>query len=435
MVGLNKGLLAELKEYYFLPVLLGIVIGLAVALFIRIYDFFGTVFMLGVEWNKLFIMLWPIVALLSGYLVVRLVVKSGETGCGVDVMLERYHCAWGFVSLRETLGRTLASLVTIGFGGSAGLEGPSLLLGGGISSSITRRLGVSREEVKKLFLCGAAAGFSAVFKAPLTGILLALEIPYKRDIEVEVFIPASIASVTAYFVSATILGVEPLFKSPFPTATTPLILIHAAILGAVVSLSALAFIKSFDAMSIARKRLTGKYPMPALVACAGLLLGAIGFFYPEVLGLGYGFIHGITSPDPPQYSLAVLALIVVLKILATSITLGFGGSGGLFIPALYVGGAVGLIYAQLLNLMPSAVYVAMAMAAMVAATSKSLLTSVVLVAETVGPGLIVPSMISASISYFLTWGESFYKNQITTRELRGDIISVCLDYYRRATAG
>jgi CIC family chloride channel protein len=211
---LNHERFFEFAKHWLLPLILGFVIGLAIFLLVNIYRLLNSASLLVVNWNPLLLLASAIIALLGGYLTIRLLAESKECGCGTELVIERYHSRSGFVSLRDTISKTLASAITIGFGGSAGLEGPSLLLGGGISSFITRKLGLNQKDIKKLFLCGAAAGFSAIFKAPLTGILFALEIPYKRDVETEVFIPASIASITAYFTSAVTLGTETIFPNP-----------------------------------------------------------------------------------------------------------------------------------------------------------------------------------------------------------------------------
>jgi CIC family chloride channel protein len=412
---LNRERFFDLEKYWFLPLILGVLVGLAIFIFVHVYKLLNSVFLLIIGWNPLLIVVCPIIALLGGYFTAKFLTESKNFGCGTDLVVERYHHRGGFISLKDTLGRSLASAITIGFGGSAGLEGPSLLLGGGISSFITRKLKLSQNDVKTLFLCGAAAGFSAIFKAPLTGILFALEIPYKRDIETEVFVPASIASVTAYFVSALTLGAETLFPTPIlltPTLTT---LLHATFLGIIAALVALAFMETLNKTNSISKRLSGLFPICVMSLCVGLFLGVIGLFYPEVLGLGYEFIHKIATTGLGQWPLVTLISILILKILATSFTMSFGGSGGLFIPALYVGGTIGLIYAQLWNLTPALLYVIVAMAAMLAATSKSLLTSIALVAETVGPSFIILTVVSAAISYFITGSKSFYKSQLTRK--------------------
>ena len=113
--------------------------------------------------------------------------------------------------------------------------------------------------------------------------------------------------------------------------------------------------------------------------------------------------------------MTTLIVLLILKIVTTSITLNFGGSGGLFIPSLYIGGALGLIYAQVLNFEPHVLCVMLAMAAMLAAMSKSLLTSITLVAETVGPSFIIFTVFSAAVSYFLTGNRSFYKSQLLNK--------------------
>ena len=412
---LNREKFFELAKYWLSPLILGFAVGLAIFVLVYIYRLMNSASLLIINWDPLLILASTSIALFGGYVTIRLLTENKNCGCGTELVIERYHFKNGFVSLKDTVGRTLSSAITIGFGGSAGLEGPSLLLGGGLSSFITRKLKLNQKDVKTLFLCGAAAGFSAIFKAPLTGILLALEIPYKRDVETEVFIPASIASITAYFMSAMTLGTETIFPAPIFLMPTLSTLLHAIFLGVITTLVALAFMETLEQTNALSKRLAVKFPMFFMSIWIGLMLGVIGLFYPEALGLGYDFIHRITTTELGVLSLSTLIAILVLKIVATSLTMNFGGSGGLFIPSLYVGGTLGLIYAQIWNLEPTVLYVIVAMAAMLAATSKSLLTSITLVAETVGPSFIILTVVSAAISYFFTGSKSFYKSQLTRK--------------------
>jgi CIC family chloride channel protein len=255
-------------------------------------------------------------------------------------------------------------------------------------------------------------GLFGFFRAPLTGILFALEIPYKRDIETEVFIPASIASITAYFASAIALGrAGKIFGGTnCPNFSTPSLL-HAVVLGILAALIALGFTKVFEKTNSTVEKLAGRFSMLYIAISGGILLGIIGLLYPEALGLGYDFIHKTTTAGLGEFDLTMLIGLLIFKIVATSITLSFGGSGGLFVPTLYIGGTLGLIYAQALNLEPSG-YVMLAMAALLAATSKTLLASVTLVAETIGPSFIIPTVISAALSYFITGNISLYRNQL-----------------------
>ena len=406
----------ELAKNMAIPLVVGGLVGLAIVGLYKLYEALKWLSQALASLNPLLLIASTTLALLLGYLTIKILAETKSWGCGTELMIEAYHYRGGLLSWKDTLSKTLASAFTIGFGGSAGLEGPSLLLGGGLTSLLTQKLNLKPEDVKRLFLCGAAAGFSAIFKAPLTGILLALEIPYRRDLETGVFVPAALASVSAYFVSFALLGGEALFPTGLKLVIpSPLHLLHSTLLGILASILAVAFIASMEKGGLLFQRLSSKLPVLPLVFLGGILLGLIGLYYPQTLGLGYETIREMASGQ--LYEAAFLALlgILIFKLATTTLTIRFGGSGGLFIPSLYLGGLLGLLYAKAFNLQPASIYVMVAMAAMLAAANKTLMTSVAFVAETIGPSTVILTLVSASVSYFLSGNRSLYLNQLPTK--------------------
>jgi len=376
--------------------LIGIAVGLSTVGFVKLYLCLSSLFAAAYMRSRYLVLLLPILGLSLSYLLVIWLAEVKTTGCGTHELLELYHYGEGFIPERDVLVKPVASAITIGFGGSAGLEGPSLLLGGGVASSICRRLRVSPEEVKVYLLSGAAAGISAVFKAPLTGILYAIEIPYQRDLVREAFIPATFSSLIAYFISVNLLGTEAIFPL-LPYVSTPSLwtIVHAIFLGLAAAGCGVAFSTLYGCMKgLARGWGKGLFN-PVL---GGILLGALGLFLPQTLGLGYEtvgeLLHGGELP------LALIASLIIFKMLATSLTLTFGGSGGLFVPSIFVGSALGSLYVRAFLADPNETLVAAAIAALIASTSKTLFASIAFVAETSGPSSIIPSLISAAFAYF-----------------------------------
>ncbi|MGC8936994.1 MAG: chloride channel protein, partial [Candidatus Methanomethylicaceae archaeon] len=356
--------------------------------------------------------LFAVAGLLGAYLILRVLTGRAEGGCGTHKLLEAYHYSGGVLSERNTLGSTLASVTTIGLGGSAGLEGPSLLLGGGIASSIGRRLGLEPLNMRIYLLSGAAAGLSAIFKAPLTGILFALEIPYQRDLAKDAFIPATFSSLIAYFVSVGLLGPQHIFPYvPEPLVSSPTALLHGFLLGILAALTGRFFVFTY-------RWLGEKVPYPRIYGpiIGGAVIGAIGLFAPQVMGLGYGAIDAVLSGEfdiaVPVYILAIL----ILKIVATSVTLRMGGTGGVFIPSIFVGAFLGLLYSKILYGTTDVSLVMAAMAAVMAATNKTLLAGVAFVAETVGPSSLIVSLVSATTSYFASGRSTFFKEVQPVKE-------------------
>ncbi|MBS7638442.1 chloride channel protein [Candidatus Bathyarchaeota archaeon] len=382
--------------------LIGLAVGLSTVGFVRLYTYIWGNFTSTYEVRR-YIVLMPVLGLSVAYLLVKGLAEVKTTGCGTHELLELYHYGEGFIPERDTLVKPIASAITIGLGGSAGLEGPSLLLGGGVASAICRRLGVSHEDLRKYLLTGAAAGISAVFKAPLTGILYAIEIPYQRDLVREAFIPATFSSLVAYLISIGMLGSETIFPMvPYPTPPSYWTAFHALILGLITAGCGVVFTALFRFM----KRLASVGPVRILnPITGGLLLGLIGWFYPQTLGLGYDTIgellHGEDLP------LGLLVSLIVFKMIATSITLSSGGSGGLFVPSIFVGSALGAAYAGGVMGVQDKIIVTAAIAALISSTSKTLFASIAFVAETSGPSSIIPSLISATTAYFASGRSTF----------------------------
>lgn len=397
----------ELLEVAIISSILGVGIGLAISGFIELFKILSSIPRI-LEASPLPVyVLLPILGLSIAYAIVHRFSRDKRTGCGTHKILEAYHTKSGFINIEDTIPKVIASSITISFGGSAGLEGPSLLLGGGFASWIADKLNMKPYILRRLMLAGSAAGLSAVFKAPFTAILFALEVPYKRDIEKDLFIPALCSSIPAYIVASAILGGESIieFKQTMH-AVASWSLALPIIEGLISGLIALAFIEVFRGIGSIAKRFSRNHMVLPLLG--GMILSVIWLVTPEAVGVGYDVIGKILSGG--FSSIHYTLLLMIAKIVATSITLNFGGSGGLFIPSIVIGSLLGNIlyltipgdpyYLPLLSVS--------GMAALMAASNKTLLASIAFVAETCGPWSIIPATISASISYMVSGMRSLY---------------------------
>jgi len=402
----------ELIKTSIVSIGIGVVIGASIALMFEFYSLLDSIRTFMEESSRGLIVILTAVGLFLAYLLVQGFAATKSTGCGTSQVIEAYHYRRGLISTRDFISKTLASAVTIGFGGSAGLEGPSLLLGGGVGSAIAQKLRFTPGDVQTFMMAGAAAGLSAIFKAPLTGILFALEIPFRKHLAKEVFVPASLSSVTSYITFISIKGGESLFPvipGVSLSLTNALYATLEGVMVAIVGLAFVAFFRTFESRMAKTGRSRLLFPLSLI---GGVTVGCIGLFYPQVLGIGYDTISLSASGKLYGASMLMLIAILALKIVATTITLSFGGSGGLFIPSIFVGAVFGVIYTKLINAGPNEILVMAAMAAMIATTNKTLLTSIAFVAETCGPSSIIPTTIAACISYVISGNWSFYEAQL-----------------------
>ncbi|RLE50510.1 MAG: hypothetical protein DRJ31_00910 [Candidatus Methanomethylicota archaeon] len=398
-------------KFIALSILIGLVTGVAVVLFLLLHNsiWFFT-YRAIVEGAKPLIFIFPVTGIFVAFVLVRSLATTKTTGCGTHAVIESFHFYGGVIPFRDTSSKVVASALTIGFGGSAGLEGPSILLGGGLASAIAQRARLSPEELKALMLAGAAAGLSAIFKAPLTGILFALEIPYKRDLAKEAFIPAAIASVTSYLTLISLIGAETLFPIiPSLFVPSPIEIAHLIFIGLLASATSLFFIFTFRLMERFKVLIYNKFVLALL---GGSLVGIMGLLLPYVMGAGYETISSAVQGKLHVLPIYVLVAILIFKILATSVTLNFGGSGGLFIPSIFIGAVLGSTYVAAFNPGFDEIAIMASMAAVLAAANKTLLTSVAFVAETCGPASIIPALIASTVSFFTSGESSLYEPQL-----------------------
>ncbi|MGC8601432.1 MAG: chloride channel protein [Thermoprotei archaeon] len=399
-----------LHRWLIVPLIMGSIIGVAEAIFIMLYDFIWKTISPYLTFPYIFVILPT--GLLSSYLVMRFIGGS-LPGSSTHAVLRRFHFEDGAGKPREFLASPISSALTMGFGGSAGVEGPSLSIGGSIAYTLSRLLRIKRSDVRIVFLAGAGAALGAVLKAPLTGILFAIEVPYTQDIEHNVFLPAIPMGVVAYGVYVAIVGQAPIFTQiQGVTFPTPLEMGLSVIEGLFLGGIALAFIYVYKYTEKIRVR--GNRWDYAAVLLAGLLLAAMGCVMPMSLGVGYGVISSsmIFNAGLWRYGIAFILVLVVAKMLTTSITLNEGGSGGLFVPSVFLGAVASVGLMKVLDIPFSPILVAAGAAAMVAATNKTLLAAVAFVAETMSPYAIIPALLAGATAYILTSNKGLYENQL-----------------------
>ena len=363
--------------------------------------------------------------LLSGVLVFWLAPEA--EGHGTDAAVETYHQTGGDVRSRIPFIKGVASALTIGSGGVAGREGPTAQISVGLGSIVSRFLRLRGQERRILLLASMSAGLAAVFRAPLGMAIFGVEILYSGMVfESEALIYTVISAVTAYAFHGFFVGWSPIFAIPAGlTFHSPLALAGFGILGVLAGVVGAVLPWLFYGIRDRFHRIP--IPRHFKPAIGGLAVGLVGMFVPEILGTGYGWVELAIAG---KLSIAVMALILVLKAPAMGLTIGSGGSGGVFAPTVtmgaLLGGIVGLSLASFfprLGIVPAS-FVVVGMASVFAGAARTPISTLIMVAEmTGGYGLIVPAMLSNITSFIvqrsLTHGRRYptlYQAQVPTRE-------------------
>jgi CIC family chloride channel protein len=338
-----------------------------------------------------------------------------------EEIIHSYHEEGGAIRMRPFVPKILAAMLNVACGGSTALEGPSIYGGGAIGSWFFtqlqrfKQLRLTAPDRRIMLICGAAAGMSAVFRAPLTGIVFALEMPYRDDLAHEALLPSLIASVVSYATLGSFLGSDPVFNFASPSTYTRRDLLWCAVLGVFIGLLAMAFVITFRRF----RRFVIELPVPhwTKLTVGGLLTGLTGLaflhLYPGQLvplGPNYEAVGIILNR---AHSTPELLVFAAFKLLATTFTLGVGGVSAMFVPLFLTGGTLGVAFAQSVIHSPSyELYAAVGMASFLAAGYKTPLAAVVFVAEaTGGHAFIIPSLIGAAIAYAISGDASVSADQ------------------------
>jgi len=330
-------------------------------------------------------------------------VWRADDSATTDAYMRAYHLRDGRLTLREMWRKIVGSALTLGSGNAFGFEGPSILLGSTIGSTVDERFGRrgGRDDAKVLMVAGAAAGVAAVFKAPLTGVVFALEVPYRADLARRALLPSLVAAGASYVTFAALLGTEPLLSTggsaPFDFRDLGGGLALGLICGVLARFGAIAIDRAKH-LRLPRWQRVGL----AAVALGGLApLGWWWFGGPFHLGPSYETIEWAGAPERTAL---VLAGLFALRALATWLGVAAGGIGGLFIPLVTQGAIVGALVQQLVDAPNPRLFPTIGIAAFLGAGYRTPLAGVAFVAEATGqPGFLVPALLAAAASQ-LTMG-------------------------------
>ena len=342
---------------------------------------------------------------------------GGATPATSDEYIRNFHDRHRRLDERAVLGRIIASVATLGLGGAMGYEGPSIYIGAAIGSGIQRRVSrfFSRDDAKLLLVAGAAAGVAAIFKAPATGAVFALEVPFQDDVARRMLLPALIAAAVSYITFVSFNGTTPLLPvrgaPPFDLRDVG----GAALLGLMCGVGA----RGFAVLLTAAKGMAAKAnPVLRIVVAGAVLAGlfaASTAMSGEGLTLGPGY-RTVSWALDPKHGLGLIVGMFFLRALATTATVGGGGAGGLFIPLVIQGVLVGRAVGGLFGAPDSSLFPVIGIAAFLGAGYRVPLAAVMFVAETTGrPGFVVPGLIAAAVAQLAMGRSSVSPYQVAAR--------------------
>ena len=385
-----------------LTLIIGAVVGVVVVAFILLTENLGARMYPGdaAAWRRIFI---PIVGSLStAYFLYRYFPNA--RGSGIPQAKTALFIRDGFISLRTVIGKFSMCSVTLASGLALGREGPSVQVGAGIASVLGRRLGLSPASVKSLVPVGAAAALAAAFNTPIAAVLFTLE-EVMGDMHAPVLGSIVLSSATSWMVLHLLLGDEPLFHVPAYELKSPLEFVTYAVLGVVGGLVSVAFVK----LLLSQRRWFLSLPVSTRwfqPVAGGITVGLLGWFVPDVLGVGYGTVSQALNG---HVVLGTMALLVCLKLVATATCYSSGNAGGIFGPALFIGAMLGGTVGSVAHLvLPNytgnvGAYALVGMGAAFAGIIRVPLTSVIMIFEvTRDYTIIVPLMIANLLSYYIS---------------------------------
>ncbi|AFM17150.1 chloride channel protein EriC [Mycolicibacterium chubuense NBB4] len=346
-----------------------------------------------------FLLVVPVVAgLIYGPLVYRFAPEA--RGHGVPEVMYAVSMRGGRIAPRVAFVKSLASALCIGGGGSVGREGPIVQIGSAVGSSVAQWLRLDTTRVRLLVACGAAGGISATFNTPLAGPFFAMELILK-DFAAQSFGAVVLSSVTASIVGRALLGDQPFLKLPSFSVHSPAEYLLFAALGVLVGVVGVVFAKVLYLVEDACDWLW-RGPEWARPAVGGVLLGALLLALPEMYGVGYPVLQKAIEG---RYVVGFLLVLMIGKMLATSLTIGIGGSGGVFAPTLFIGAMAGSAFGVLAHMTwPSATeaagaYGLVGMGAALAGATRASITAVIILFELTGQySIILPLMIAVALA-------------------------------------
>jgi CIC family chloride channel protein len=344
-------------------------------------------------------------------------------GHGIPEVMKAVAVRGGVIRARIVGVKALASALTIGTGGSAGREGPIVQIGSAFGSTIGQWFNLNAAGVRTLVGCGAAAGISATFNAPIAGAIFAAEI-IVGDFAVTQFMPIVISSVVASVVTRYAIGNNPAFLVPPYEIISPFELIPYMAAGVVAGLVAVAFIRSLTFSEDFFEKI--QLPEWSRAALGGAIVGIVAIWLPNIYGVGYTTISDALSGALPTL---LLAALVLAKIFATSVTIGSGGSGGIFAPSLFMGAMAGGVIGNLVEqyfpgaTASSGAYALVTMGAVVAATTHAPVSAIIIIFELTQTIDIVPALMTACVISTLV-SQLLNRDSIYTTKLRRQGIDI-----------
>ena len=429
-----------LLKWLFLSTLIGVVAGLGAIAFYAAIHFSTSVLLGGLvgytppepagEGQTIIMSFWasahpwllPVVTTLGGLtagIIVFTFAPEAE-GHGTDAAIAAFHEGTP-IRARIPLVKLIASAITIGSGGSAGREGPAAQISAGFGSILATLLHLDAQDRRIALATGIGAGIGAIFRAPLGGAILAAEILYTNDLEAEAIIPALIASIVGYSIFGAWSGWNPIFATPTNLAfTSPPQLLYYVLLGVLCGFMGWLYSHGFYGITHFFHRLhLPKWLKPGI---GGLLVGLIGLMVPQALGMGYGWVQVSMGSGLLALPLWVILLLPFVKILTTGLSIGSGGSGGIFGPGMVIGGMTGalvwrLCYHVLPGIPPTpGPFVIVGMMALFGGVAHAPLAVMIMVAEMTGNlSLLAPAMIAVSLSTLIIGKTTIYTSQLETR--------------------